>query len=52
MKALYRSILARVDGVVDVSQDSGLTPESFVDWQHVDPGGNRVLAERIARELA
>jgi hypothetical protein len=51
LKALYRSILAHGEGVVDLSHAS-LEPVMFLDWQHLDGAGNEVVAVEVARGLS
>lgn len=48
LKALYRSILAKSENtVIDISQDITLEPEMFIDWQHCNAEGNKIIANKI-----
>ena len=48
IKALYRSIQANSGNTVtDISNAVSLEPEMFIDWQHCNGEGNKIIAQKI-----
>tara|TARA_Y100000590_G_C15640668_1_gene984814 strand:+ start:163 stop:1086 length:924 start_codon:yes stop_codon:yes gene_type:complete len=48
LKTLYKSIINNSDNSVnDISSGININPEMFIDWQHCNGAGNRIIAKKI-----
>jgi len=48
LKSLYRSIISKSNkSVIDISKKIFIEPEMYIDWQHCNSEGNKIIAKKI-----
>ena len=52
IKGFYKNVIQNSTGnVFDISKNSNIKKENFLDWQHLDSDGNKALAGAIYDKL-